>query len=72
MGKVKGMAEQRRDGCVGGLDHWNWSGQMMFEMFLMDQMLSVVHCPSRVHLARFHSIPSELAHKNEDSDSGLA
>lgn len=30
-------------------------------------MLPVVHSPSKVHLARFHSIPSELAHKYEDS-----
>lgn len=31
------------------------------------QILSVVHSPSTLHLARFHSVPSELAHKNEDS-----
>lgn len=31
------------------------------------QMLSTTHSPSGVHSDKFHSIPSEVAHKSEDS-----
>lgn len=30
-------------------------------------MLSTIHSPSEVHSDKFHSIPSEVAHKRDDS-----